>query len=204
MPPLGFHGDCNHGDIYPGTSSCTLTPTQRTSGRVRTRFCSSSPSSSMWLWLSLSPLLLHIADLSTPTVGLPLILPSPLPPSLPSSSLVPAGSGCSAASQCLPHTGTCQLVALALGSSPAEATPLPPLLCRHPGTGPLQLPGFPSPGGESPFPLCPHSLLPLLQGYILPSLWVRDLLRWVRCKTKPRNKYKHLLRSLPPNWPLPP
>jgi magnesium-transporting ATPase (P-type) len=41
----------------------------------------------------------------------------------------------------------------------------------------------------------------LLEGYILPSQGVRLLMRCVRCKRQPRNKYKQLLRSLPPHWP---
>ncbi|XP_064384739.1 polyamine-transporting ATPase 13A3-like isoform X2 [Halichondria panicea] len=40
-----------------------------------------------------------------------------------------------------------------------------------------------------------------IEAYILPSEWVRVILRWVRCKRRPKNRYKHILTSLPPSWP---
>ena len=39
------------------------------------------------------------------------------------------------------------------------------------------------------------------QGYIFPSKWMRKLLRFVRCKRRPANRYKHILASIPPQWP---
>ena len=40
-----------------------------------------------------------------------------------------------------------------------------------------------------------------MQGYIFPTEWMRKLLRFIRCKRRPTNRYKHILASIPPQWP---
>lgn len=40
-----------------------------------------------------------------------------------------------------------------------------------------------------------------LEGYVFPTQCLRRLLRVVRCKRKPRNRYKHILAAVPPHWP---
>ena len=39
------------------------------------------------------------------------------------------------------------------------------------------------------------------QGYIFTSGWFRRLLRVLKCKRKPHNRYKHVLADLEPEWP---
>ncbi|XP_064387649.1 polyamine-transporting ATPase 13A3-like isoform X2 [Halichondria panicea] len=41
----------------------------------------------------------------------------------------------------------------------------------------------------------------IMETHILSTEWMRVLLRWVRCKRRPKNRYKHILSSIPISWP---
>jgi len=39
------------------------------------------------------------------------------------------------------------------------------------------------------------------QGYVFSSDWMHWLVRVVRCKRRPHNRYKHIMASIEPTWP---